>query len=139
MKSKAPLSLMEQLVMLLVFALAAALCLQVFVFSAQTSRWCASRDCAVTQVQNAAELLKANRGDLSLCAAQLGGTADDQCWEIPYDENWNISETDADYQLIITPLPTEHATLGSAEILAQTDAGEALFGVTVSWQEVHGE
>ena len=139
MKSKAPLSLMEQLVMLLVFALAAALCLQVFVFSAQTSRWCEARDSAVTQVQNAAELVKANHGDLSRCAAQLGGSADGQLWQIGYDENWNISETGANYQLIITPLPTEHATLGSAEILAQTAAGDELFGVTVSWQEVDGE
>lgn len=33
MRSKAPLVLMEQLVMVLVFALAAALCVQVFVLS----------------------------------------------------------------------------------------------------------
>ena len=33
MKSKAPLALMEQMVMILVFALAAALCLQAFVKS----------------------------------------------------------------------------------------------------------
>ena len=139
MKSKAPLSLMEQLVMLLVFALAAALCLQVFVFSAQTSRWCEARDQAVTQVQNAAETVKASNGDLRRCASLLGGTADDRTWRIGYDENWNISETEADYQLIITALPTEYAALGSAEVLATTEAGEELFGVTVSWQEVRGE
>ena len=38
MKSKAPLALMEQMVMLLVFALAAALCLQAFVQSDRLSR-----------------------------------------------------------------------------------------------------
>lgn len=43
MRSKAPLALMEQLVMVLVFALAAALCVQVFVLSGQTSRWNESR------------------------------------------------------------------------------------------------
>ena len=37
MKSKAPLMLMEQMIMLLVFALAAALCLQAFVKSEQLS------------------------------------------------------------------------------------------------------
>ncbi len=139
MKSKAPLSLMEQLVMLLVFALAAALCLQVFVFSAQTSRWCEARDHAVTEVQNAAEMVKVSRGDLRQCASMLGGTADDHTWQIGYDENWNISTTNADYQLIITSLPTQYAALGSAEVLAKTETGEELFGVTVSWQEVHGE
>ena len=35
MRSKSPLALMEQVVMVLVFALAAALCIQVFVFSDQ--------------------------------------------------------------------------------------------------------
>ena len=47
MRSKAPLALMEQLVMVLVFALAAALCVQVFGLSGQTSRWNDSRDRAL--------------------------------------------------------------------------------------------
>ena len=38
MKNKAPLALMEQLVMLLVFALAAALCLQIYALSGKVSR-----------------------------------------------------------------------------------------------------
>ncbi|MEI3306106.1 MAG: hypothetical protein V8R40_08850 [Dysosmobacter sp.] len=49
MRSKAPLALMEQLVMVLVFALAAALCVQVFVLSGQTSRWNAARDRALSR------------------------------------------------------------------------------------------
>ena len=58
MRSKAPLVLMEQLVMVLVFALAAALCVQVFVLSDQTSRSHEARDRAVVAAQNAAENLK---------------------------------------------------------------------------------
>ena len=49
MRSKAPLVLMEQLVMVLVFALAAALCVQVFVLSDQTSRNYAARDRGAAQ------------------------------------------------------------------------------------------
>ena len=37
MHSKAPLALMEQIIMLLVFALSAALCLQVFALSGRIS------------------------------------------------------------------------------------------------------
>ena len=59
MKSKAPLFLMEQLVMVLVFALAAALCLNVFVQAQQISDAAARQDEAVLIAQNAAELLKA--------------------------------------------------------------------------------
>ena len=59
MKSKASLFLMEKLVMVLVFALAAALCLQVFLRADQISRETARRDEAVILAQNGAELLKA--------------------------------------------------------------------------------
>lgn len=63
MKHKASLILMEQLVMILVFALAAALCLQVFARAEGISQETARRDEAVVLAQNAAELLKAT-GDL---------------------------------------------------------------------------
>ena len=65
MRNKSPLALMEQLVMVLVFALAAALCLQVFMFADLTSERNAAIDRAVTECQNAAEILKASGGDLA--------------------------------------------------------------------------
>lgn len=52
MKSKAPLALMEQMVMLLVFALAAALCLQAFVQSDRLSRESEARDHAAVLCQS---------------------------------------------------------------------------------------
>ena len=58
MKSKAPLAMMEQIVMVLVFALAAALCLQTFVLSGKISKKTEAKNRAVTEVQNAAELMK---------------------------------------------------------------------------------
>lgn len=139
MKSKAPLALMEQLVMLLVFSLAAALCLQVFVLSARMSRWCEARDQAVTEVQNTAEAIKASAGDLRQCATLLGGTADDQTLQIFYDKNWKTTEDQDTYALTVTALPSPYAMLGAAEVCARTQSGELLFGVTVSWQEVSGE
>ena len=59
MRSKAPLVLMEQLVMVLVFALAAAVCLRLFVGAENIAQETARRDEAVIVAQNAAELLKA--------------------------------------------------------------------------------
>ena len=58
MKSKAPLLLMEQMIMLLVFSLAAALCLQAFVKSDASSRRIQNRDAAVNLVQNVAEVAR---------------------------------------------------------------------------------
>ena len=81
MRSKSPLALMEQLVMVLVFALAAALCLRVFVFSDQMSERSETVDWAVMVCQNAAETLKSvgsEGGDMALClqkaADAQGGT-----------------------------------------------------------------
>lgn len=48
MRSKAPLALMEQMVMVLVFALAAALCLQAFALADRISRQNAERDQALS-------------------------------------------------------------------------------------------
>ena len=62
MRSKSPLALMEQVVMVLVFALAAALCLQVFVLSDQMSEKNRDTDRAVLLAQNTAETIKACGG-----------------------------------------------------------------------------
>ena len=59
MKSKAPLVMMEQMVMILVFALAAALCLQAFVLSDSISQENQRRDQAALLCQNLAEECKA--------------------------------------------------------------------------------
>ena len=72
MKSKAPLLMMEQMVMLLVFALAAALCLQAFVKSDNISKTSENRDRAVTLCQSAAEAVRHSRGNLKKTAELLG-------------------------------------------------------------------
>ena len=58
MRNKASLFLMEQLIMLLVFALSAALCLGVFVRADRILQETGRRDEAVILAQNAAQILK---------------------------------------------------------------------------------
>ena len=69
MKNKTSLLLMEQLVMILVFALAAARCLQAFAQAKVISEETASYDQSVTLARNAADLLKATGGDLQTVQA----------------------------------------------------------------------
>lgn len=112
MRSKASLLLMEQLVMLLVFALAAALCLQVFakaeVISAETAR----KDQAVVLARNAAELLKATGGDIQAAQA-LGADG---------------------YRVDVTAQPETQPGLAQAEI--QVFFGDELvFSLNTGWQE----
>lgn len=63
MKNKGSLMLMELLIMILVFALAAALCLQLFVRANILSARTARTEDAFLLAANAAEVLKATGGD----------------------------------------------------------------------------
>lgn len=137
MKSKAPLSLMEQLIMLLVFALAAALCLQLFVLSSQLSRRCAAQSQVVSLVQNTAEAVKFCRGDVSRYPELLGGEGNAKQWQIGYDADWQ--ETDlaqANCCILISQIESQIPGLGQAFVSAQTESEDVLFSLTVSWQEV---
>lgn len=127
MKSKASLLLMEQLIMILVFALAAVLCLQAFVGADQTARTTLRQDQAVLLAQNGAETLKACGGDLEKAAGLLGGTWEDDTMTVSFEE----------LRMEVTLLPSEVPGLGQAQI--HVGEGEAiLFSLIAAWQEVDG-
>ena len=136
MKNKAPLALMEQLIMILVFALASALCLRLFVYSDRVSVSGAARDQAAAVVQNAAEALKLSGGSMESLAGMLGGEADADGWRMSYDSSWQ--ETDEKRPAFIAEAKiTEDdiPLMGGAEVSARTADGKPLFQVTVCWQE----
>ena len=138
-RSKTPLALMEQLVMVLVFALAAALCVQVFVLSDQTSRRNEERDRALLEAQNAAEALKSGDEDYFAALSAVTGAGG---WSISYDEDWR-SMTDADaaaYHLLIFPADSGLDYLWAAQIQVYTADGDLLADLPVAGQEVadHG-
>lgn len=109
MKSRASLVLMEQLIMVLVFALAAALCLRCFAKAEEISVQTARRDEAVRIAQNAAELLKA--GKEPEAASEEGFTVD------------------------ILEANTDIPGLRQAEIRVRYEE-ELLFALPTGWQEV---
>ena len=113
MRSKASLFLMEQLVMVLVFALAAALCLRVFAHADALSQQIACRDEAVRIAQNAAEILK-DTGDPDLAEQRVDSGS--FCVEIS-EENSGITG------------------LSQATILVY-DEESLLFSLQTGWQEV---
>ena len=135
------MALMEQLVMVLVFALAAALCVQVFVLSDQTSRRNEARDRAVLEAQNTAEELKSLRGDLARAAGLYGGAFDGQTWSRSYGADWTQEDGgDAAYRILSTPADSGDPLLGRAEVTVYTAEGDPLVSLPVAWQEVtdHG-
>ena len=152
MRSKSPLALMEQVIMVLVFALAAALCLRVFAFSDLASTRNEAVDRAVLECQNAAEILKAN--GLSGAEAQkelvarMGGTMSQGLVQICYDEDWKVIPENTEncvYVVEMQGMPTDVEGLAKAHIRAAAvkdisvgGSGEDLFAIEVAWQEVTG-
>lgn len=125
MKSKASLLLMEQLIMILVFALAAVLCLQVFVSADQISRDTARQDRAVLLAQNGAEAVKASSGDLEKASSILGAACSGDVLSLNRDE----------LRVEIHLLPASVPGLGQAEV-AVLAGEEQVFSLVTAWQEV---
>lgn len=137
MKHKASLILMEQLIMLLVFALAAAICLGLFAGAHRVSLQAQEQDIAVILCRNGAETLKACSGNLSAAAELLGGQPEEARITARYDADLT-PDPEGDYLLTVQFLPSNIAGLSQAEVLAaRSDAPHTpLFSITVSWQEV---
>lgn len=146
MKSKAPLLLMEQMVMLVVFAMAAALCVQAFVRSDASSARNEARDEAVVLCQNAAEAIRHSGGDFEAAARQLGipfgaYAQEEPAFSAHYNEDWSLSDTrEYAYCLRAESVDIGVAGMGKASVSVSEADGEALFEIEVAWQEVspHG-
>lgn len=114
MRSKTSLFLIELLVMVLIFALCAALCLQIFVRAEQISLETARRDDALLLARNAAELFRS------------GSSAEE------------IAQTlSGEYTVQIEPLQTEVSGLQKARITVFFE-DVPLFVLVTGRQEVGG-
>ena len=78
-RGKAPLMLMEQVVMILVFALAAALCMQAFVTASLLSGKSVQEDHGANISQSIAEVIKEEHGDLESAGKILKGIENGIC------------------------------------------------------------
>ena len=135
MRNRAPLALMEQVIMILVFAIAAALCLRAFVWAEDRSVENAARDQAMIRLETAAEVLKSVRGDMEK-ASESFGTYQNGCWRVCYDENWTEVSADWEYTLTAELAETDNPLLGKAYLRVTGAEGENLGALRVAWQEV---
>lgn len=142
MRSKAPLAMMEQIVMLAVFALAAALCLQAFVKSDKMSKDSEARDRAMTICQSAAEAVRNSGGDLEKAAELLGIPYGAYAQEEPdfsahYSGDWTLSDT-REYAYVLRAEPMDSGVDGlgkaSVKMLSASDQ-KVIFELEVCWQE----
>lgn len=127
MKNRTALALVEQVIMLLVLAVAAALCLQAFAWADSQSAHYVRQDEAMRQAQTAAEVLKSTRGDLDAAAEILDGYLEEGALVVPPEENGLC--------LTANLRDSGSAHLGMALIQVWYDE-EVLTELTVCWQEV---
>lgn len=135
MRSKATLALIEQVIMLLVFALAVVLCLRAFVWADARSRSSALRDQALVQAQSAAEVLKNCDGDFAAASELWGGSWDKAAWTVSFDAEWKQTDGEGSYLLRVSPKDGGLQYLGAASVEVFED-GLSLAVLDVAWQEV---
>ena len=136
MRGKTSLVLMEQAIMLLILAVAAAVCIQAFVWSDNRSMENSSRDRALVELQSAADVLKAHKGDLAAAAETLGGSVESGQWTIFWNENWEQTHEAGIFQFYAVTQDSRTAYLGSAALEIRQEDGSVLANMQVCWQEV---
>lgn len=130
-RSKAPLALMEQIIMILVFALTAAVCLQAFVYSDSLSKQGEKRDVAAKYAQQVAEYLKQEK-DMDLVCGDLSGKKTKEGIEISYPED----------HMVVCVMPKKEESneyLLVAQVSVKDEKNETIFSIDTAYQRGGGD
>ena len=137
-RSKSTLFLMEQLIVIAVFAICAAACVWILTVSYFTARETRDMRYALIAAQSAAETYKATGGDIGAAAWVLGGSAEgadgaEQVLSVYYDASWRVSGNGgADYVLRIAPGPQGAPHLMRGELTVETSDGREILAFPVA-------
>lgn len=130
---KSSLFLMEQLFVILVFSICAAVCVNIFASSFIMAR--SSRDInnSLIIAEHGAESYKAAAGDAEKAAFLLGGSAGDSIITVYYDENRRVcGEGQAAYVMSITEAAGAPAALVFGDISVEKAGGEQIIAFTAA-------
>jgi hypothetical protein len=140
-RSKSTLFLIEQLIVIAVFAMCAVACISILTaayFNANDTR---SVNHAILKAQSGAEVFKATGGDFDAMADIMNGLvpAAEPSFIIYYDDTWQVCGLDnATYMLYITadaPLIKDDLTLKQGRLTVSRITGEELISLTVTARE----
>lgn len=136
MNRRTVLPMMELMIMVLVFAISASVCVRCFVHADQLSKQQENKTEAVLVAQNAAELLKSLSGDIEKAAERMGGFCDGNNWYIPMDTSWKTIESVEQAEFLLEVTRETEAALPLGTALLRVMAGdETLVEIQVAWQE----
>lgn len=120
---------MEQIIMILVFALAAAACLQAFVYASRLSEESGQRDLAIVRVQELAEYSKHVHGDRERIRSHFSGEISGQDVIVSYPEDG------MQMRLSVT---LQDAQMEEASVCMKDTDGTVIYEVTAAWQKEGG-
>lgn len=124
-RSKAPLALMEQIIMILVFALTAAVCLQAFVYSSNLSEQGDQKNLAAAHAQEVVETCKVLSGDLDQVQLKLSGERTERGLSVFYKE---------DRMTVILEITEQSEWLARAKVSVQDENRKEIYSVDTAWQ-----
>lgn len=124
-RSKAPLALMEQIIMILVFALTAAVCLQAFVYSNNLSEEGDKENLAASHAQEVVETCKMYSGDLDQVQLKLSGERTENGIRVFYEE---------DHMTVFLEITEQSDWLARAKVSVQDEKDKEIFSVDTAWQ-----
>lgn len=125
-RSKAPLALMEQIIMILVFALTAAVCLQAFVYSNNLSKEGERQNVAANYAQEIAEYCKTEKGNLEVLCQQLAGEKTTDGFVVLKPE---------EHMKISVQLMQNSKYLQKAKISVTSYEGVTYYTMDIAWQK----
>lgn len=135
-RSSSSLFLMEQIVVILIFAICAAVCVKIFVDAYLTTNQAKDISNALLVAESGAECYKAVGGDATQLAEALGGeTQANGAIAVYYNNEWQVcGQAEAAYVLRLTALPlhTEPYAPVSADLAVEKSTGEELVAFTVT-------
>jgi type II secretory pathway pseudopilin PulG len=151
-RSKSTLFLIEQLIVIAVFAICAAACISILTASYFYATDSQASGNAVLKAETAAELYKATGGDVIMIAGFLGGIVESGTDGHPdtvyatvyYNQAWQISnESAASFVLRINSTATSYAShgilLASGDISVEKITGEQLVAFPLAARQTISE
>lgn len=136
--SSAGMFLTELLIAILVFAVASAICVRIFVTASFIASDSSELNRAVIMAQNGAECFKAANGDLAEAAILLGaGIPDGDAPVMLFlDDQWQtVSEPEATYIVTVSRVSRQVDCVNGQVSIDNLD-GEQLYSIPVSVMEV---
>lgn len=124
-RSKAPLALMEQIIMILVFALTAAVCLQAFVYANHLSEQGDRQNLAASHAQEVVEHCKMLSGDLEQVQSELQGELTEDVLSVLFED---------DHMMVVLTVTGQSEFLTKAKVSVQDESRKEIFTLDAAWQ-----